>query len=72
MKTTNKHYINLCEKEGKKFLCRNTGIFESMTIHEYNEEFGESHKTWGDVNDDNVWDADEITFHYNNDKIKFL
>ena len=71
MTEIDKHYVKMCGKENNMFLVFND-VIESMTLFEYNERHETNYSNWDDIEDDYLFDSEEILEHYGNEDVKFV
>jgi hypothetical protein len=71
METIDKHYVTACGKQGKMFILNGERL-ESMTVQEYNERYDTTHSYWEDINDDNLYSADEVIGVFGDEEVKFV
>ena len=70
MKAIDKDYVRTCGKENKMFLVFND-LIESMTLSQYNERYETNYSNWDDIEDENLFNSEEIIEHYGNEDVKF-
>ena len=71
MKAIDKHYVNTCGKESKMFIVHDN-VIESMTLTQYNERYETNFQNWDDIEDDDLYTADEIFEYFGMEEVKFV
>jgi hypothetical protein len=71
MGTIDKHYVTACGKQGKMFILNGDSL-ESMTLQEYNERHDTTHSSWEEINNDNIYSADEVISIFGDEEVKFV
>ncbi len=72
MNSIDMSYVNDCNTKNKRFYLVATNTFESLTLEEYNKRFETNHMSWENVDDIDIFNADELTYYYVQEDIKFL
>lgn len=68
----NTTYVQSCQKENKMFLMHESGAFESMTIQEYNERFNSNFSDWQEIDNDDLFSAEQVLEFEDLEQIRFL